>query len=31
VAFMYAVDPSPIEVIDHIKQQLVLADQAEDE
>jgi glucose/mannose-6-phosphate isomerase len=28
VAFMYAVDPSPIVVIDHIKQQLALADQA---
>jgi glucose/mannose-6-phosphate isomerase len=28
VAFMYAVDPSPIVVIDHIKSQLALADQA---
>lgn len=28
VAFMYAVDPSPIGVIDHIKEQLSLADQA---
>ena len=27
-AFMYAVDPTPIAVIDHIKQQLALADQA---
>jgi glucose/mannose-6-phosphate isomerase len=27
VAFMYAVDPSPIGVIDHIKAQLALADQ----
>jgi glucose/mannose-6-phosphate isomerase len=27
VAFMYAVDPTPIVVIDHIKQQLALADQ----
>jgi glucose/mannose-6-phosphate isomerase len=27
VAFMYAVDPSPIGVIDHIKEQLALADQ----
>lgn len=27
-AFMYAVDPSPIVVIDHIKKQLSLADQA---
>lgn len=29
VAFMYAVDPSPITVIDHIKEQLTLADQAD--
>lgn len=28
LAFMYAVDPSPIAVIDHIKAQLALADQA---
>jgi len=28
VAFMYAVDPSPIVVIDHIKEQLALADQS---
>ena len=27
-AFMYAVDPSPIVVIDHIKEQLALADEA---
>jgi len=27
VAFMYAIDPSPIGVIDHIKEQLTLADQ----
>ena len=27
VAFMYAVDPSPIGVIDHIKEELALADQ----
>ncbi len=27
LAFMYAVDPSPIAVIDHIKEQLALADQ----
>lgn len=27
VAFTYAVDPSPVAVIDHIKQQLALADQ----
>lgn len=27
-AFMYAVDPSPIVVVDHIKEQLALADQA---
>ena len=31
LAFMYAVDPSPIEVIDHIKEQLALADQADAE
>ncbi len=29
VAFTYAVDPAPIGVIDHIKQQLALADQAD--
>lgn len=29
VAFMYAIDPSPIGVIDHIKAQLALADQAD--
>jgi glucose/mannose-6-phosphate isomerase len=29
LAFMYGVDPTPIDVIDHIKQQLVLADQPE--
>jgi len=28
VAFMYAVDPTPIEVITHIKEQLALSDQA---
>ncbi len=28
MAFMYAVDPTPIVVIDHIKEQLALADQA---
>jgi glucose/mannose-6-phosphate isomerase len=28
VAFMYAVDPSPITIIDHIKEQLALSDQA---
>lgn len=28
LAFMYAVDPSPIAVIDHIKEQLALSDQA---
>jgi len=31
VAFMYAVDPSPITVITHIKQQLALADQTDAE
>lgn len=31
LAFMYAVDPSPIDVITHIKEQLALADQAEAE
>ena len=30
-AFMYAVDPSPIVVVDHIKEQLALADQASSE
>jgi glucose/mannose-6-phosphate isomerase len=28
LAFMYAIDPTPIDVISHIKQQLALADQA---
>ncbi len=28
LAFMYAVDPTPIDVINHIKEQLALADQA---
>jgi glucose/mannose-6-phosphate isomerase len=31
LAFMYAVDPSPIDVIAHIKEQLVLADQSDAE
>ncbi len=31
LAFMYAVDPSPIDVITHIKEQLALADQADPE
>lgn len=31
LAFMYAVDPSPIVVIDHVKEQLALADQASGE
>ncbi len=31
VAFMYAVDPSPIGVIDHIKEQLIRADRTPDE
>jgi len=31
VAFMYAIDPTPIDVIDHIKQQLSLADQTDPE
>lgn len=28
LAFMYAMDPTPVDVISHIKQQLILADQA---
>jgi glucose/mannose-6-phosphate isomerase len=28
VAFMYAMDPTPVDVIEHIKEQLALADQA---
>jgi glucose/mannose-6-phosphate isomerase len=31
LAFMYAIDPTPIDVIAHIKQQLALADQADAE
>ena len=31
VAFTYAVDPSPIDVITHIKEQLALADQTDAE
>ncbi|MEA2026727.1 MAG: SIS domain-containing protein, partial [Chloroflexota bacterium] len=31
VAFTYAVDPSPIDVITHIKEQLALADQTDTE
>jgi len=31
LAFMYAVDPSPVAAIEHIKEQLALADQADSE
>ena len=31
LAFMYAIDPTPVDVITHIKEQMALADQAEDE